>query len=130
MIKENNIQPIILSGGSGTRLWPLSRKSLPKQYIHLNSSYKYSPLQQTQKRLLGLKNLEDPIIICNEDQRFIVAEQMREIKIKPKAILLEPASRNTAPAVAIGALNAIEKGGDPILLIHHSHLLLLRFCLN
>ena len=77
MLKENHIQPIILSGGSGTRLWPLSRKSLPKQYIHLASLDKYSPLQETQKRLLGIRNLEDPIIICNEDQRFIAAEQMR-----------------------------------------------------
>ena len=89
MIKENHIQPIILSGGSGTRLWPLSRKSLPKQYIHLTSLDKYSPLQETHKRLLGIRNLEDPIIICNEDQRFIAAEQMREIKIHPKAVLFE-----------------------------------------
>ena len=117
MLRENHIQPIILSGGSGTRLWPLSRKSLPKQYIHLGSLDKYSPLQETQKRLLGIRNLEDPIIICNEDQRFIAAEQMREIKIHPKAIILEPTSRNTAPAVAIGALKALEKGDDPIVLI-------------
>ena len=111
------IQPLILSGGSGTRLWPLSRKSFPKQYIHLNKSSEFSPLQLTQKRLLGLKNLEDPLIICNEDQRFIAAEQMREIKTKPKSIILEPEGRNTAPAIAIGALKSIEQGIDPILLI-------------
>ncbi len=111
------LQPLILSGGSGTRLWPLSRKSFPKQYINFNSSCKYSPLQQTQKRLLGLKNLDDPIIICNEEQRFIAAEQMREIQINPKTIILEPLSRNTAPAIALGALKAIEMGKDPILLI-------------
>ena len=121
------IQPLILSGGSGTRLWPLSRKSFPKQYIHLNKSSEFSPLQLTQKRLLGLKNLEDPLIICNEEQRFIAAEQMREIKTKPKSIILEPEGRNTAPAIAIGALKSIEQGIDPILLILSSEIF---FCLT
>ena len=87
MTKKLKLQPIILSGGSGTRLWPLSRESFPKQYIKLKSSDELSFLQKTQKRLEGLKNIENPIIICNEEHRFIVAEQMREINIKPYSIL-------------------------------------------
>ena len=117
MLKKNIIQPIILSGGSGTRLWPLSRESFPKQYIKLNSSDELSFLQKTQKRLEGLKNLEDPIIICNEEQRFLVAEQMRQINITPKSIILEPFGRNTAPAIAIAALKAIEEDQNSILLV-------------
>ena len=89
MLKESSLEPVILSGGSGTRLWPLSRYSFPKQYINLQSSSDYSFLQKTQNRLKGLENLEDPIIICNEEQRFIVAEQMREIMINPKLIYNE-----------------------------------------
>jgi len=114
---DKKILPVILSGGSGTRLWPISRESFPKQYIAVNSSSNLTLLQRTLKRLEGLKNVDSPIIICNEDQRFIVAEQMREIKIKPKSILLEPVKRNTAPAVTIAALKAIEDGNDSILLI-------------
>ena len=117
MPKKNPIQPVILSGGSGTRLWPLSRQSFPKQYIKLNSCSKYSSLQKTQKRLTGLTNIEEPIIICNEEQRFIVAEQMREIKINPQSIILEPIGKNTAPAIAIAALKAIEKNKSSILLV-------------
>ncbi len=116
---KNNIpiQPIILSGGSGTRLWPLSRESFPKQYLKLDSSSNYSFIQKTQQRLSGIKNLQDPIIICNEIQRFIVAEQMREINIKPKSIILEPIGRNTAPAIAIGALKALQEDKESILII-------------
>ena len=114
---DKKIQPIILSGGSGTRLWPISRESFPKQYIAVNSSSNLTLLQRTLKRLEGLQIVDSPIVICNEDQRFIVAEQMREIKIEPKAILLEPFKRNTAPAVTIAALKAIEDGNDSILLI-------------
>ena len=112
-----SIQPLILSGGSGTRLWPLSRECFPKQYLPLNSSSKYSALQRTYQRLNGLKNIQSPIIICNEEQRFIVAEQMREINIKPKSIILEPFGRNTAPAIVLGALKAQEDKKDPLLLI-------------
>ena len=80
LLNKNKLQPVILSGGSGTRLWPLSRESFPKQYINLNPENPFSLLQKTQKRLEGLDNIEDPIIICNQEQRFIVAEQMREIE--------------------------------------------------
>ena len=117
MSENSLLQPVILSGGSGTRLWPLSRKNFPKQYIQFNLTSKYSSLQKTQIRLLGIKNIENPLIICNEEQRFIVAEQMREIMVKPKSIILEPEGRNTAPAIAIAALKAIEENKDPILLI-------------
>ena len=111
------ILPIILCGGSGSRLWPLSRESFPKQYLSINSNDGKTFLQKTQERLNGLDNVEDPIIICNEAHRFIVAEQLRAINISPKKIILEPFGRNTAPAIAISALKALEKNDDPILLI-------------
>ena len=117
MTKKLKLQPIILSGGSGQRLWPLSRQSFPKQYIKLNSSDKLSFLQKTQKRLEGLKNIENPIIICNEEQRFLVAEQMRQINTLPKSIILEPFGKNTAPAIAIAALKAFEEDQESILLV-------------
>jgi len=111
------LQPVILSGGSGTRLWPLSRQSFPKQYIKLDSSSEFSSLQKTYLRLSGLKNIERPIIICNEEQRFIVAEQMREINIKPKSIILESEGRNTAPAISIAAIKSLKNNNNPNLLI-------------
>ena len=110
------ILPLILCGGTGTRLWPLSRKSFPKQYLSINSKTSLSLLQETQKRIMDLKNIQDPIIICNEEQRFVVAEQMREIKVKPNKILLEPFGRNTCPAITIAALKALEDYNDPIVL--------------
>ncbi len=111
------IIPIILSGGSGTRLWPLSRECYPKQYINLDEYNKLTLLQNTFSRLQGLENLNEPIIICNEEQRFIVAEQMREINTKPHAILLEPLGRNTAPAITLSSLIASKESQDPLLLI-------------
>ncbi|WP_269611641.1 mannose-1-phosphate guanylyltransferase/mannose-6-phosphate isomerase [Prochlorococcus marinus] len=116
-ITDNSIIPVILSGGSGTRLWPLSRESYPKQFLALDSRTKKTLLQKTYERLLGLEGLEKPILICNEDHRFIVAEQFREINTDPQAIILEPVGRNTAPAVAVAALQAISLGKDPLLLI-------------
>ena len=107
--------PVILSGGCGSRLWPLSRSSYPKQYHNLENNY--SLLQNTYLRLKGINNLENPIIICNDEQRFIVAEQLREIKVKPKSIILEPFGKNTAPAIALAALYAFERCSDPYLLI-------------
>ena len=99
--KMLKVIPLILCGGKGTRLWPLSRKSYPKQFLSLYGKNKNSLLQKTHQRLLGLEGLDDPIIICNQDHRFIVAEQMREIGVKPKAIILENEGRNTAPAIAL-----------------------------
>lgn len=102
------IVPVILAGGSGTRLWPLSRQSYPKQFLHLVDE-KYTMLQLTLKRLedLSQKTLA-PIIVCNEDHRFIVAEQLRQINIEQVSIILEPCAKNTAPAITLAALQAQE----------------------
>ena len=113
---ERKIFPVLLSGGSGTRLWPLSRESYPKQFLNLNNSKK-TFLQETQIRLINLKNLEKPIIISNVEHRFIVAEQMRELGVVPNSIILEPFGKNTAPAVTIASLKALEIAKDPIILI-------------
>ncbi len=109
--------PVILCGGSGSRLWPLSRASYPKQYLSLFSSSGETMLQQTQKRIKHLNQIDKPILICNEEHRFIAAEQLREINTSPKSIILEPEQKNTAPAITIAALEATENGDDPILLI-------------
>jgi len=109
--------PVILCGGTGTRLWPLSRASYPKQYWPLAGNGEETLLQQTQQRLEGLLGLAPPLLICNEDHRFIVAEQMRQIGVEPAGILLEPIGRNTAPAVAVAALQATAQGDDPLLLV-------------
>ncbi|HME40708.1 MAG TPA: sugar phosphate nucleotidyltransferase, partial [Steroidobacteraceae bacterium] len=98
--------PVILSGGAGTRLWPLSREMYPKQLLALTS--KYTMLQDTATRLAGISGAEPPIVVCNEAHRFTVAEQIRALGLKASAILLEPAGRNTAPAVALAALKALE----------------------
>ena len=109
--------PVILCGGTGTRLWPLSRASYPKQYWPLAGDSEESLLQQTLQRLQGLHQLAPPLLIGNEDHRFIIAEQMRQIGVEPAAILLEPMGRNTAPAVAVAALKATARGEDPLLLV-------------
>ena len=109
--------PVILCGGSGTRLWPLSRKSFPKQFLSFNFTENQSLLQRTQERTKKIKNIQDPILICNEEHRFLVAEQMRNIKVKPNSIILEPFGKNTAPAIAISAIKALEVHEDPNLLI-------------
>ena len=111
------LTPVILCGGTGTRLWPLSRASYPKQYWPLGGSGEGTLLQQTQQRLEGIEGLNAPLLICNNDHRFIVAEQMRQIGVEPGAILLEPMGRNTAPAVAVAALQATARGEDPLLLV-------------
>ena len=106
--KGSELIPVILCGGSGSRLWPLSRKSYPKQFINLDIQSDKSLLQQTQERLLNLKNIKPPIVICNEEHRFIVAEQMREIGVIPSAIILEKEGKNTGPAVSLAALKSLE----------------------
>ena len=116
-LQNKNILPVILSGGKGTRLWPLSRTSLPKQYLNIDKNSENTLLQDTFLRLNGLKNLINPLIICNEEQRFIVAEQFRSINIDPWSILLEPFGRNTAPAIALAALSCKAEEFDPFLLI-------------
>ncbi len=111
----NKIVPVILSGGSGTRLWPLSRKQYPKQYLPLVGDN--TMLQETILRLNGLDNLADPIIICNVEHRFLVAEQCKQINISNPTILLEPIGRNTAPAIAAAALQSQKISDEAILLI-------------
>lgn len=105
--------PVILSGGSGTRLWPLSRGQHPKQFLPLVS--KFSMLQETVLRLQGIEGIQAPIGVCNENHRFMMAEQLREINTSASAIILEPVGKNTAPAVALAALAA--KSEEDILLI-------------
>ena len=114
---SNSITPVILCGGSGSRLWPLSRESYPKQFLSLKKEEKFSLLQKTIKRISTLKNLKTPILVCNEEHRFIVAEQMREINIKDFIILLEPFGRNTAPAITLAALKSLEVEDDSTLLV-------------
>jgi mannose-1-phosphate guanylyltransferase/mannose-6-phosphate isomerase len=104
-----------LSGGAGSRLWPLSRELYPKQLLALTSDR--TLLQETALRLDGLEGTSPPLIVCNEEHRFMVAEQMRQIKVSPSGILLEPIGRNTAPAVALAALYATSNGDDPLLLV-------------
>lgn len=102
------IVPVILAGGSGTRLWPLSRQSYPKQFLYLVDP-QYTMLQLTLKRLEDLsQQVLPPIIVCNEDHRFIVAEQLRQIDITHASIILEPFAKNTAPAITLAALQAQE----------------------
>ena len=117
MTTKNILIPVILCGGLGSRLWPLSRKSFPKQYLKLSPQKDYSLLQQTIQRLEGFYSLEKPIIICNEEQRFIVAEQMRSINVEPESILLEPCSRNTASAITLAALIGLKEKNDPLILV-------------
>ena len=109
------ITPVILAGGSGTRLWPLSRKLYPKQFMQLVEPA--TLLQSTLSRLEALDGLGPPIILCNEAHRFMVAEQLREIGIAPQSIVLEPVGRNTAPALVVAALMTVEKQSDTLLLV-------------
>ncbi len=108
--------PVILSGGSGSRLWPLSRSTYPKQFLAMNSDF--SMFQETLRRLDDLKH-DDPIVICNAEHRFLAAEKLRQMDSQTQAIILEPMGRNTAPAIAIAvaALAALNKHEDPILLV-------------
>jgi mannose-1-phosphate guanylyltransferase/mannose-6-phosphate isomerase len=107
------IVPLIMCGGSGTRLWPLSRAQFPKQFLPLVNDT--SMLQDTLARLP--KEHQAPVFICNEDHRFLVAEQVKQVKCHEATILLEPQGRNTAPAVALAALNTLTSGHDSLLLV-------------
>ncbi len=117
IISKKSIVPIILAGGKGSRLWPISRKSFPKQFIEILDDNNFSLLQKTYQRIEDLENLSKPIIICNEEHRFIVGDQMKRINVEPLSIILEPEGRNTAPAITIAALKALEEFDDPILLV-------------
>jgi len=120
------IVPVILCGGSGTRLWPLSRKAYPKQLLSLSGGY--SMLQDTILRLSAINNLLPPIVICNEAHRFIVAEQLLEIGIANAKIILEPNAKNTAPAAAIAALESDKKSLLLVLPADHQIKEIERFC--
>ncbi|MCP3940788.1 MAG: mannose-1-phosphate guanylyltransferase/mannose-6-phosphate isomerase [Desulfobacteraceae bacterium] len=109
------IVPVILAGGSGTRLWPLSRELYPKQLINI-----YNKNTMLQNTLLRLKNIDDmmaPVVVCNEAHRFMTAEQLQEAEIVPHSIILEPVGRNTAPAIALAAIKLLEKEDDPVMLV-------------
>jgi mannose-1-phosphate guanylyltransferase/mannose-6-phosphate isomerase len=113
------VQPVIMAGGSGTRLWPLSRAQFPKQFLVLSGNQ--SLFQQAVLRLAGLAapdvTVAAPIVVGNDEHRFLVLEQLRELKLAPEALLLEPTGRNTAPAMTLAALEAIETGNDPVLVV-------------
>ncbi|MEN5207866.1 mannose-1-phosphate guanylyltransferase/mannose-6-phosphate isomerase [Stenotrophomonas terrae] len=110
----SHILPVILSGGSGTRLWPLSREAYPKQFLQLASEH--SMLQSTWLRVADVAT-QAPIVVANEAHRFVAAEQLQQVGTTPSAILLEPVGRNTAPAIAAAALEACRDGADPLLLV-------------
>ena len=109
------IYPVVLSGGSGSRLWPLSRTLLPKQFLPLVSGK--TMLQETLLRLGGIRGLKNPVLVCSNDHRFLAAEQVREINVTAGAQILEPAGRNTAPAVAIAALHVVTEDPEGIMLV-------------
>jgi mannose-1-phosphate guanylyltransferase/mannose-6-phosphate isomerase len=107
--------PVILSGGAGTRLWPLSRELLPKQLLALTGER--TMLQETAARLEDFPGATGPVVVCNEAHRFLVAEQLREMQLEPTAILLEPEGRNTGPAIALAAHAALSAIGEDALLL-------------
>lgn len=110
----NELLPVILSGGSGTRLWPLSRESYPKQFLPLTGEL--TMLQATWHRVAPIAG-RPPLVVANEEHRFVAAEQLQQVGAEPQAILLEPVGRNTAPAIAVAALEALRMGDDAILLV-------------
>jgi mannose-1-phosphate guanylyltransferase/mannose-6-phosphate isomerase len=112
------IHPVILSGGAGTRLWPLSRASYPKQLLKLVSER--TMLQDTVARGLSDVGFAAPLLVCNEDHRFLVDDQLQQIGIKPQAILLEPLARNTGPAIAVAALWLLASDPDALMLVQPS----------
>ena len=115
------IIPVVLSGGSGTRLWPLSRAALPKQLLPLVSDL--SMLQETIDRLSQWAEIDSPIVVCGNDHRFMVAEQLRALNITPKSIMLEPVGRNTAPAIAAAAMAMVNEPDALMLVLPADHVL-------
>lgn len=113
--RSTPLVPVILSGGSGTRLWPMSRQLYPKQFIPLIGDQ--SLFQKTLQRVAGLSGRESPITVCNEEHRFMAAEQLRQAGEDGAQIMLEPAGRNTAPAIAVAALEVLERYGDGVMLV-------------
>jgi len=114
-MSKTMVIPIIMAGGSGSRLWPLSRQLNPKQFLPLVDT-KQSMLQATIQRLDGL-DVARPCLICNEQHRFLAAEQLRQLDVEQARVLLEPIGRNTAPAIALAALQALQEADDPVLLV-------------
>ena len=112
----SELVPVVLCGGVGSRLWPLSREAYPKQFLDLTDCGQ-SMLQATLTRLEGLPGLVDPLVVCNQDHRFLVAEQLQAIGVQPETILLEPEARNTAPAIMLAALSLASERSDARLLI-------------
>jgi mannose-1-phosphate guanylyltransferase/mannose-6-phosphate isomerase len=110
-----SIFPVILCGGSGTRLWPMSRGGYPKQYLRLAGDH--SLIQETLLRLRGMTDMTAPIIVSNKEQRFLIAEQLRQVEESSATIVLEPAARNTAPAIAVAALLAMRESPEARLLV-------------
>ncbi len=113
------VVPVVMAGGSGTRLWPLSRAGYPKQFLVLSGTT--SLFQQAVSRLQGLADghiaVEAPLVVGNDEHRFLVLDQLREVKCEPAAVMLEPMGRNTAPALTLAALQALEGGNDPVLVV-------------
>ncbi|MEW9900011.1 mannose-1-phosphate guanylyltransferase/mannose-6-phosphate isomerase [Chitinivorax sp. PXF-14] len=110
------LYPVVLCGGSGTRLWPLSRAAMPKQFLSLVGQQ--TMVQETLTRLSGVSSsLGRPIVVCNEEHRFLVAEQLREVGVTPSTIMLEPEGRNTAPAVALAAIKLLQADPDAVMLV-------------
>ena len=117
--KSIRVQPVVMAGGSGTRLWPLSRAGFPKQFLVLSGES--TLFQQAVQRLQAVAGAgfeaAAPLVVGNDEHRFMVLDQLRELGVEPAAVLLEPTGRNTAPAVTLAALQALEDGADPVLMI-------------
>jgi mannose-1-phosphate guanylyltransferase / mannose-6-phosphate isomerase len=114
-----HICPVVMAGGSGTRLWPLSRSAYPKQFLALDG--RDSLLQQSVRRLIQVGSacgtLDQPLVVGNEEHRFLLIDQLREMAVEPSAVILEPVGRNTAPALTLAALQAMRSGEDPVLMV-------------